>query len=420
MEDSRIQRGLMLFEQGRYEMASKEFGAYLAEDPNESFVLSLMAMCLSEMEQFNEAQTKAAEAIREAPDSDFAHYAMAAIMMDRRKLNPAKQSIEQAINLDPEVPKYHAILGQIHYSQSHWKEALESAEQGLAIDPEDDGCVNLRAMALTKLGRKEEADQTIQSALARDPENSYSHANFGWQHLENGNTDKSLTHFQEALRIDPSNEWARDGIIHALKSRYFIYGLFLKYLFFMARLTPGVQMGVVIGGWFVIRALRSHGEANPEHQVWITPIVILYMTFALLTWTADSLFNLALRMNKIGCMALPEKEFKESNIMAAFLFPGLIFLGLGIADIFEGNLLICALICGLMLIPLSATFHSQAGWPRKAMSWFSGIMGTMGVALIAFILLGYNEGEKIAGAFMVMAILAPWVGNFAMMMRPTR
>ncbi|MDB4459316.1 tetratricopeptide repeat protein, partial [bacterium] len=298
--------------------------------------------------------------------------------------------------------------------------ALEASERGLELDPEDDTCVNFRAMALTKLGRKKEADETIQAALKRDPENSYSQANLGWQLLEKGEPEKAMLHFQEALRIDPENEWARDGIIHALKARYFIYGLFMKYIFFMARLTSGVQVGIVIGGYFLIRTLLGFARENQEHMIWILPIVIAYVAFALLTWTADSVFNLALRMNKYGKLALPPQQVFESNIFASFLFPGLIFIGLWIAGISDRDLLSCALVCGLMLIPLSATFKSNKGWPKKVMAGYTTLMGVIGIIIICSSVFEVDAGRKLIGLFFLFAFVSQFVGNAAMMIRPKR
>ncbi|MDB5311521.1 MAG: tetratricopeptide repeat protein [Gemmataceae bacterium] len=45
----------------------------------------------------------------------------------------------------------------------------------------------------------------------------------GWALLHARQPAEALTHFREALRLDPTNEWARDGLIEALKARYWVY-----------------------------------------------------------------------------------------------------------------------------------------------------------------------------------------------------
>lgn len=64
-------------------------------------------------------------------------------------------------------------------------------------------------MALTQLGHKDEAASSLETALFRDPENAWTHANRGWQQLQHGDREQGMDHFREALRLDPTMDWAR-------------------------------------------------------------------------------------------------------------------------------------------------------------------------------------------------------------------
>ncbi|MCH5600269.1 hypothetical protein [Niabella ginsengisoli] len=61
------------------------------------------------------------------------------------------------------------------------------ADKALEIDAENLLGLNMRSSALVKLNRKEESFETIEGALRNDPNNAYTHANYGWGLLENGN-----------------------------------------------------------------------------------------------------------------------------------------------------------------------------------------------------------------------------------------
>ena len=98
-------------------------------------------------------------------------------------------------------------------------------------------------MALVQLGRKDEAQQTLGSALANDPENALTHANQGWALLHRGDHAKALEHFREALRIDPELDWARAGIVEALKARHLIYRVMLRFFLWMGRQSQGRAVG---------------------------------------------------------------------------------------------------------------------------------------------------------------------------------
>ena len=157
-------------------------------------------------------------AVHLGPDLPFPHYALAEVWLARNRLKASLAAVNEAIRLNPEDVHHFALLSRIHFGRSSWQAGLEAAEAGLAIDPESVPCTNLRAMCLVRLGRKAEAGATIDAALA-EPEIALTHANQGWTLLEQRKPQKAMEHFREALRIDPELEWARVGIVEAMKGR---------------------------------------------------------------------------------------------------------------------------------------------------------------------------------------------------------
>ena len=244
METSpQIQRAMLLAEQGRHQMAEKELRQHLAANPQDGFGQALLSLSLLEQERRDEAERAAREAIGLAPDMAFSHYTLARVLTDRNRLDDASAVIQEASRLDPEDADYHAMRAAIEFSRENWKGALEAADTGLQFDAEHVTCNNFRAMALVKLGRKADAGVTMGSTLARNPENSMSHANQGWTLLEQGQRKEAMTHFRESLRIDPEQEWAKAGLVEAIKAGNPIYAVFLKYLLWMQKLSPRCPMG---------------------------------------------------------------------------------------------------------------------------------------------------------------------------------
>ena len=118
-------------------------------------------------------------------------------------------------------------------------------------------------MALVQLGRKDEADHTLGSALANDPENALTHANQGWAFLHRGDHERALEHFREALRIDPELDWARIGIVEALKARYLIYRFMLRFFLWMSRKGTAARWVILLGFVF---GRRDPGEYRPRQS----------------------------------------------------------------------------------------------------------------------------------------------------------
>src|SRR6185312_1511248 len=343
-------------------------------DPHDPYAHALLGLCLSQREQFKEATEEAQQAVHLAPDFPFAHYALANVLHDRNRDDEALPVINEALRLDSSEPPYFALLSAIHLNERHWQAALEAAEQGLRLDSEHTGCTNLRAIAMVKLGRKAEAGQTIDAALARNPDNSLTHANQGWTLLEKGEPKKALEHFREALRLDPTNEWARRGIIEALKARNIVYAVMLRYFLFMGKLSKQAQWGIILGAYFGIRALGALAKAEPAWEPYILPIELVYFAFVIMSWIADPLFNLLLRLNRFGRLALPREKIVASNWLGLCLLIAFISLGGWLAFGHKSAWLAGAVLFGALLLPTSGTFKCAEGWPRNVMAIYTGAL----------------------------------------------
>lgn len=377
-----LERALLLHQQGRHEQASQELRQLLAQNPHDAFAHALLSLVLTDHDQLKEATDEARQAIHLAPDSAFGHYAHARVLNARNRENEALHAINEAVRLNPADADNWALQAAILHTLRRWPEALASAERGLQVDAEHVGCANLRAMALTSLGRKGEAEHSIATALARDPDNAVTHANQGWALLHVGDPRSALEHFREALRLDPTSDWARAGIIEALKAHNPIYALMLRYFLWMSRLSRGAQWGIILGGYFLSRMLAGVAHTTPALAPWVLPLRILYVAFALMTWLAYPLFNLLLRLNRFGRLALTREQVVESNWVGLCLGLALVSLAGCVAQGFQSPWLVSLAVFGLLLMPLSGLFRCSEGWPRRTMLILTVILLMIGLGAI--------------------------------------
>jgi tetratricopeptide (TPR) repeat protein len=376
---SHLTRGNLLFHQSRHQQAVEEFRQHLLQDPDDPEGHAHLALCLAELRQFDQATEHAQKSIGLAPDMGFSHFVMAHVLIKRNRFDEAKAAIDRAISLDPHVPTYFFLRGLIHGDEHQWEQVLADADAGLAIDPDDPECLNLRAQSLMKLGRREEAGASLQTALQQDPDNAFTHTTQGWTLLEQTKPDQALIHFREALRLDPDFDWARSGIVEAMKARYFVYRIFLGYIFWMMRLSPRTRWGIIIGGYFGYRVIGNLARANPSLSVFLLPLMIAYIGFALLTWLAAPLFNLLLRLNRFGRHALSSDQTHGANLFGLLLASALALAGLSFA-LQDVRLLIAALYTGLLMLPGSSIFFCDRGWPRWTMTGVTLALAAVGVA----------------------------------------
>jgi tetratricopeptide (TPR) repeat protein len=424
-----LQRAILLVQQGRHEQAITELRQSLTADPHDPYPHALLGLCFAKLEKFQDATAEAQQAIHLSPDFPFAHYVHASILHDRHRNDEALAAINEALRLDASDADYFALLSNIHIDEKHWREALDAAERGLHLDSEHVACTNLRAIALVRLGRKAEAGATIDAALARNPHNAITHANQGWTLLQRGDHKKALEHFREALRLDPENEWARHGIVEALKARNFIYAFMLRYFFWMSRFRGRTQWLIILGGYFGNQLLRSVAASQPSLAPWILPIQILYVAFALMTWIADPLFNLLLRMNRFGRLALSREQVVAANFLGACIFLSMLALAGWIAFGSDGPWAIAAGVFACLAVPVTGIFKCSSGWPRNAMAMYSGALTLLGLLTIACFTYGAlhpyksddrNLGRALFGFFLLGAIGSTWLANILLMQRPRR
>lgn len=425
-----VKRGEILFHQDRIDLAEKELRLALVEEPNNALVHSILAMVLTKQERFSDAIESARIGITLSPDESYSFYAMSYVQLVRNDLKKAEAAIRVAIALSPEDADFYSQLSMIEHRKRRWKESLEAAEQGLSIDPEHIACINSRTEALVKLGRSIEADAALSSALQRSPEDAYLHANLGWSLLEQNKPDQALNHFREALRLEPELEFARLGIVEAMKARFFLYRWMLNWFLWMMKLREKMRWGIVVGSYVGFQVLRSIANNNPALAPWITPILVLYIVFAVMTWVASPLFNLVLRTNKFGRLALSSEEIRTSTwvgccVVAALI--GLVFFAIT-SDFF---FLMAALTAGLLIPPISRIDSCSEGWPRATISLITIGLGFLSFVIVSTSLLGFVVGgqsgntiQGIGGIFffpcIVGAVATQFLINYLVSVSPRR
>lgn len=349
----------LLVEHRRYPEAVESLQAAIAENPEFAPAYALMAFCHSNLGNHSAALHAAQTAIRLEPDNDYHLYTLGIVQHGQKNYDEATRAVQAAIRMEPTEPSYYALLSSIYVDTEAWQNALQAANEGLRLDPENVRCANLRAVALVKLGRRVDAEQTIDIALSQQPDNPMTHANKGWTSLHQNNPKEAMHHFGEALRLDPNMRWAQAGIVEAMKARNPIYRVMLAYFLWMERLDGQTRWLIIIGAYFLFRFLGNFGRSNPEWQPFVLPVLYVYLAFVFLTWTASTLFDLLLRLDKFGRLALSRKRLIVSNWVGIALLTALGFLLTGLTSTTgrKEAWFTAALQTAVFIIPLATTLR---------------------------------------------------------------
>lgn len=410
MSSAHLSRAHLLYQQSRYDLAVSELHQALVEDPENVQAHTLMALCQAMSKRYDAALASARMAVGLAPDFAYAHYALSWVYDRLDRMQDAEQTINEALRLDPSNADFYGHAAALCLQKKAWQAALDRAEQGLMLDPEHAQCTNTRSMALVHLGREEEAGNSLAVALARNPDNAITHANQGWRLLQKGDREQALRHFQEALRLDPTLDWAREGIVETLKARNPVYRLLLRYFFWMGKLSNRAQWGAILGAYLLFRVLREVARDNPALEPFVLPLLICYGLFALLTWIADALFNLLLRLNRYGRLALSDEQRVASNWVGATLGIGLLPVALwGMTR--EPLWAWGAMGSLMMVIPVAGVFKARSGKARRLLTIYTLLLAGMGLAALVCALMGSPATVGVFAVFLIGWMLYSWTAN---------
>lgn len=371
-------RAGQLLAQSRHAQAIDELQRYLTHDPDDASAHAMMAIAYARASQPKEALTWANRAVQLGPDDGFCHFARALSLRAGNKIREAEDAALEAVRLDPLEPDFFMTLGQIRYLRQNWTGALQAAEAGLALDAAHSGCINVRAMTLLRQGKKDHADAAIQSALSQDPENAVTHTNQGWICLGRGERDRAMEHFREALRLDPNIDQARMGVLEVLRTKYAIYRMLYAYFEWMAGFNGVARRGIVVGAWVLVRFFAF----TTVNAVKI-PVLLAYGFFVFLTWTGRSTFDLLIRLNPLGRLALSRQQIVASNWVGLCLGSALISVSLYFIQ--NRDIPLVAAFCYVLLaIPASKIARSGLSFRSANIAFgaiYLTIVGTEAVGL---------------------------------------
>lgn len=394
-----LARAQLLLAQSRPADAEREAMLALAAQPDDPAALALLALSRVEQRKGPEALAAAEAAVGLAPDTAYYHYVHAITLHRLDRDDDARRAIGEALRLNPEDEDHFSLLSSIELALRNWPAALEAAEQALALNPEHVNAANLRAMALVRLGRKEEATATVDFALHRAPDNAFSHANQGWNCLHRNDPKKAQEHFREALRLEPDLEYARQGMLEALKARNPVYRGMLAYFLWMGRLSTKLQWLFIIGIFFGGRLVRGVASAQPQLGWVLWPLLGLFYAFIYLSWTAGPMFNLLLRFNRFGRHVLSRDQRIASNWFGAALVAALGCLVWWLA-LHDDLGFLAMILFAVISICLAATF-SHTARNRLILACCTGALALLAVTLVVLILREHPATGDLSSAFAI-------------------
>src|SRR5262249_2445750 len=147
------------------------------------------------------------------------------------------------------------------------------------------------------------------------------------------------------------------------------------------------QWTLIIGGAVAYLALLYVAEKAGKWPILariIWPVLILYLGFGVLAWIADPLFNLLLRLDRFGRLALSPSQLAATNVGGLCLAGALVGVMAAVIT-WEVAAWGAAALCGLLIVPVTGIFNCPPKRPRRIMTIYTvavALVGATGVALL--------------------------------------
>ena len=412
-----IQQAEILLETNRPAEAEKKIRQAVFQNPENPDALTVLAQCLLQQDKHAEALQPAQRAVSLRADDPHGLFVLGYAQMYNNQLEQARETVRGALKLAPDAAGLYQLMAQLELVEERWELALHNVEKGLERDPENETLANLRVMTLVKLNRTAEAADTVGSTLHKNPENTFSHASKGWVAVEKGDYAAAEKSFLEALRLDPTNAYATDGLKEAIKAKNLLYRVILRYFLWMGKLTSGNKWLVIIGAYVGFRIVRATAKNYPDLQIFLMPLIVLYILFVFSSWIAGPVSNLVLRLHPLGKHALTDDEKQGSTLVG-------LCLGMGILSLVAGVLtaMVVPIAAGIVLlvltIPIGGMYSTTPNRSaRKTLAWYAGLLAAAGLVLPA---IGHvlDLEQLVLVGFVIFGIgifAYGWVANYLIM-----
>jgi Flp pilus assembly protein TadD len=290
--------GLLLAENGQYEMAAEEFNAVPASDRDFAAYMNL-GMVYSKLRKFEEARNAYQSALQldpsnpepylhiglgsaamgqqaqavnwigqahaMAPQREDITYAFAEALIQNASYDRADGILSQALQAHPHSPALLEAQGDLYLQQDQNEQAKQDYLKCLEISPRVAGARVSLAKAYLGLHQPQKAWKELEKVLQTQPHNPEANAQLGRMALDADGQEEALRMTSKALQADPDNRIANETLAE-IRIREGRYSDAFDILHKLVKLDPKTPRYHYLLGRVLLKLGRT-AEAQREFQL---------------------------------------------------------------------------------------------------------------------------------------------------------
>jgi tetratricopeptide (TPR) repeat protein len=196
--------------------AVAEFESLVSQMPRNTIAHERLAAAYLAQDNTAKAQSQVDEALKIDPTNMDALGQLANILVLQKKTDVAIQRVDQQIKGAPQQPRLYDLLGRLYLNQKNYPKAEEAFRKTLAIDKNSFTTYAALSQVLMLENSPDKAGAVLEDLLKVNPKSAEAHVLLG--SIAEGRHDSAaaLSHYKEALKIDPQSPIAANNLAYAM------------------------------------------------------------------------------------------------------------------------------------------------------------------------------------------------------------
>jgi Flp pilus assembly protein TadD len=214
-----VDKGLIYFNEGKYQEALNEFEVAAIFRPNDPIVYIYLGNVYTAVGMFDLAELEYRVAIELDPENPGYINNLANTFHARGMYDEAITLYKQALEFAPENKEFHKNLANSYYGAGEFVLSIEEFEKVLLLDNSDTEALirisdahNELGIVYGKAGQYDLAIEEFNKAVSLNPGSAESHANLGNAYALTEEYGLAREEFEKAVELDPNNEIYREAL----------------------------------------------------------------------------------------------------------------------------------------------------------------------------------------------------------------
>lgn len=164
-----FEKGNQLFQEGKYEEASKAFNKVLEKDPDYPEALINLGLCYLKLNEIDKALPYLEKAVQVKPDFAAAYISLGQAYFIKGEMEKSIEYFSKGAELQSDNPKVYYNIAIVYYQMQKYSEAVEALKKSIDLDPVNASAYYQLAICYGRLGNAEKMVENFEAFLKLEP-----------------------------------------------------------------------------------------------------------------------------------------------------------------------------------------------------------------------------------------------------------